>query len=376
MNNNGNYNTLYILLICITLLISSCKTKSIISDKVIFNKKIDYKSFKKNNILVGATLNHDELNTKKEELFLKDFKYLTPANAFKQKNIHPMPGVWNWQKADEFLEFSKQNNIAVRLHGPISPQSSRWAKTDSRTPEELSQNLEEFMTAFCKRYNSHPSVVWMDVVNETVLGNGKWNKPRKGIRVWENPWLHMGLDENEFPKYILKSFEIATKYTPNVKLVFNQNVGMQEVMWNKVKDAILYIRSKGYRVDGIGWQGHLLLGTKRKDFVDNIDETLKKMGGLIDWAHENNLEFHLTELDYLVRENNMNNLGPEREVQAMVYQKIFNLLKEKSKNGFISLNLWDLGVRYGKGKGYFQSIYDENLKPTPAYNKLKSTLLN
>lgn len=374
MNNNGNYNTLYILLICITLLISSCKTKSIISEKVIFNKKIDYKSFKKNNILVGATLNFNELNTIKEKLFLKDFKYLTPANASKQRIIHPMPNQWNWLKTDSFLEFAKKNSIAVRLHSPISPQASWWVKKDNRTPQELETNLIEFMTAFSKKYNKNPNVIWMDVVNETVLPNGKWHGPKPGIDMWENPWLKIGLDDNGFPLYILKAFEIASKNAPDLKLVFNQNAGMNDVMWEKIKKAILYLRSKGLRVDGLGWQGHILLGAKRKDFVDNIDETMKKLGDLIDWAHQNDLEFHLTELDYLIKEDNVSNLISERDIQATVYKKIVTVLKEKSKNGFVALNLWDLSIRYGKDKGYFQSIYDENLQPTPAHEIIKKLL--
>ena len=41
-----------------------------------------------------------------------------------------------------------------RLHGPISPQCSKWAKDDSRTAEELKQNLFEYMTAQCKLLRS------------------------------------------------------------------------------------------------------------------------------------------------------------------------------------------------------------------------------
>jgi len=43
------------------------------------------------------------------------------------------------------------------------------------------------------------------------------------------------------------------------------------------------------------------------------------------------------------------------------------VLKEKSKQGEVTLNLWDLGERYKEGTGYFQSIYDENFEPIPAF---------
>ena len=328
----------------------------------------------KSKLVIGATLNYHELGTKKEKLFLKDFKYLTPANAAKQAKIHPRPNVWNWLQVDEFIAFAKKNKLVVRLHSPISPQASKWAKDDSRTPSELTSNLEEFVTAFALRYNNEPCVRWMDVVNETVLANGNWFGPKPRTDKWENPWLNMGLDENGFPLYILKAFEIATKYAPNIKLVYNQNAGMEQLMWDKVKETVLYIRSKGYRVDGIGWQAHLLLGAKRKHFVDDIDNTMKKLGNLIDWAHSNNLAFHVTELDYLVKD--MSLLESERETQKMVYQKILDVLVEKSRNGEVTLNLWDLGVREKQGTGEFQSIYDKHLKPTPAYDVIKAVIGN
>jgi GH35 family endo-1,4-beta-xylanase len=49
------------------------------------------------NFVIGATLNLNELNTQKSNLFLKDFTYLTPANAAKQTIIHPKPNIWNWE---------------------------------------------------------------------------------------------------------------------------------------------------------------------------------------------------------------------------------------------------------------------------------------
>ena len=316
-------------------------------------------------LLVGATLNYEELGTIKEKLFLKDFKYLTPANAAKQSAVHPEPNKWNWEKINDFIDFAKKYNLTVRMHSPVSPQASKWAKGDHRSSKELAQNMEEYMIAVSQRFNLEPTIKYMDVVNETILADGSWFGPKPGTGEWENPWLKIGFDQNGYPLYILKAFEIATKYATNIKLVYNQNVGMETPMWDKVKETIMYIRSMGYRVDGIGWQAHLLLGAKRKDFVDNIDETVQKLSDLIDWAHEHNLAFHVTELDYLVKDGSQ--LESERLIQKEVYQKIVNVLIQKSKQGEVTLNLWDLGVRHKKGTGDFQSIYDEKFKPTPSY---------
>ncbi len=359
---------------CLIFVLTSCTSNKESHDNTTIIETIKDSSYKipKNKLLVGATLNHNELNTKKEILFLKDFKYLTPANAAKQSRIHPKPNQWNWTKIDDFITFADKNNLVVRLHGPISPQASKWIKKDNRTPQELETMLIEFATAFAKRFNNEPSVKWMDVVNETILADGTWFGPKKGTNKWENPWLHMGLDDNDYPLYILKAFEIATKHAPNLKLVYNQNVGMETKMWDKVKETVLYIRSKGYRVDGIGWQAHLLLGAKRKDFVDNIDATMQKLADLIDWAHQNNLAFHVTELDFLIKD--INELERERLIQKEVYQKLVDVLVSKSEKGEVTLNLWDVGERHKRRTGYFQSIYDSEFNPTPAYQVIKEAL--
>ena len=95
---------------------------------------------------VGATFKYSALNSnsKLEKIFLKEFNYLTPENASKQTAIHPRPGVWNWKKHNDWIDFAKKNNLTVRIHGPISPQASKWAKNDDRTKEELLLNLEEY----------------------------------------------------------------------------------------------------------------------------------------------------------------------------------------------------------------------------------------
>ena len=342
---------------------------------LLINFKAYTQSKDSSNLIVGATLNYRELNTIKEKLFLKDFNYLTPANAAKQSRVHPNPTVWNWQQIDDFITFSKKNNLQVRLHGPISPQTSKWAKEDHRTIEELATNMIEFTTAFAKKFNKEPTVKWMDVVNETILPNGKWFGPKKGTNKWENPWLKIGLDDNGCPIYILKAFEIATKYATNIKLVYNHNAGMESFMWDKVKETILYIRSKGYRVDGIGWQAHIGLSASTKAILENTDEELEKLSDLIDWAHKNNLEFHITELDYFVKDNNK--LSEEYQKQAEIYTKIVNILRKKIKSGVVTLNFWDMAVRTRKGKeGTFHSIYDSDFKPTPAYKAINLSSKN
>lgn len=116
----------------------------------------------------GGTIAQTELDTPLGAVLNREFSYITPENDFKQHGVHPSPGRWNWKRADAWIESARENNQVIRIHGPVSPQCSKWAKEDSRTAEELLQNMEEYMTALCQRYNDEPEVIWLDVVNETI----------------------------------------------------------------------------------------------------------------------------------------------------------------------------------------------------------------
>ena len=325
-------------------------------------------NYSKDSFFIGASLNHFQLNTEIEKIFLKEFNYLTPANSFKQTVIHPKPDVWRWNRYNDFINFANENNLFVRVHGPISPQASKWVKDDLRTKEELSNILEEYLTELCKKVNKEKSVKWMDVVNETVLRNGNWFAEKLGNNQWENPWTQIGINDDGFPKYIVKSFEIANKNAPNVKLVYNHNGGMEKVMWEKIMETITYIKSKGLRIDAIGWQAHL-----RTNSLSNED--LEYLDYLIEWAHKNNLEFHITELNLWVKEENPN-LDSVQNIQSELYEKIINKMISKKNNGVVALNFWGMKDRKGAHKlnRNILSIYDQSLIPNPALNTIKRTL--
>ena len=325
-------------------------------------------NYSKDSFFIGASLNHFQLNTEIEKIFLKEFNYLTPANSFKQTVIHPKPDVWRWNRYNDFINFANENNLFVRVHGPISPQASKWVKDDLRTKEELSNILEEYLTELCKKVNKEKSVKWMDVVNETVLRNGNWFAEKPGNNQWENPWTQIGINDDGFPKYIVKSFEIANKNAPNVKLVYNHNGGMEKVMWEKIMETITYIKSKGLRIDAIGWQAHL-----RTNSLSNED--LEYLDYLMEWAHKNNLEFHITELNLWVKEENPN-LDSVQNIQSELYEKIINKMISKKNNGVVALNFWGMKDRKGAHKlnRNILSIYDQSLIPNPALNTIKRTL--
>ena len=331
---------------------------------------ISEKGYDPDQVYIGATLNHRQLNTNVSDLFLQEFTYSTPENCAKQARIHPKPGVWDWNLINDYLDFADKNNITLRIHGPISPQASHWAKTDSRTKKELEKNMVEFFTALCKRMNKEPSVKWMDVVNETITPEGFWFEEKPGVNLWENHWEQIGRDKNDVPLYITKAFEIANKYATEKSLVFNQHGGMEPKMWDKVKETILYLKAQGYRVDGLGWQAHL-----RSNKPLALDKKqLDYFASLIDWAHQHGLDFHVTEIDYQIMDSSIN--LKSLQDQASAYSNILKVLLSKRKNGVVTFNTWGMiDKNTGRHHDKFRFIFDKNSNPKPAYFALREAVV-
>ena len=347
--------------------VSPTPSKAIQIQKPIKEILVD-KGYNPQQVYIGATLNHSHLGTEIEKLFLKDFTYSTPENCAKQSRIHPKPNVWDWSQIEDYLSFAKKNNITLRIHGPISPQASRWAKEDHRTHKELNTNMVEYFTALCKKINGHSAVKWMDVVNETITPEGEWFKEKPGTTQWENPWEQLGHDQAGFPLYISKAFEIANQYAPDVSLVFNQHGGMEPIMWDRVKKTILYLKENGYRVDGVGWQAHM----KSNQQLALDEQSLRYFSELIDWAHQNDLDFHVTEIDYKIPSDSSDNLTE----QSNAYSNILKVLLSKTKTGVVTFNTWGLLDGFGRHHDRNRFLYNKQGNPKPAYYGLKNTLMN
>ncbi len=319
------------------------------------------------NLVVGSACHYYLLGTKTEEILDTEFSYVTPANSFKQSYVHPEPGVWKWAKSDTWVKHCRINNQVLRMHAPISPQCSKWAKDDSRTAAELEQNLTEYMTALCKRYNDTTHIKWLDVVNETVSSDGTWFGPKAGTDKWENPWTIIGFDESSEirpPLYIKKAFEIANENAPDLKLIINQHGGFEAVVWGKIKKLVAYLRENNLRVDGIGWQAHLWMGWEKNP------DNLQRLSDFIDWCHANNLEFHITEFNVWLKNEDMD----KHAEQARTFYEVTKLAASKQKTGVIAINYWHIRGVETANKDRDGCPWGEDYQPKEAYFRIRDAL--
>ncbi len=354
---------------------------------------------------VGQTVNFGFFNEENminsiNRRYVQEFSYCTPANDFKQRFVLDNPdATWNFAGCMHHIEAARKYGMIIRSHGPISPQCSPWAREDFRTPEELEDLLVKYMTNLSKELEIHKDVVkWMDVVNETCTqgvqtgGIGydgtqtnvtyqadDWFGPRKGNNQWENPWPMIGFETLTYngesfqaPKYIRMAFETANKYAPSVKKIYNEH-GM--CAWDKIQKTILALRADGVQIDGIGWQAHVGVGW------ENEPGNVQQLQDLITWCYENDLEFHITELDVAItawgEESTINlaKLEATRNEQAATISTIVNLMLKNMGKGACGINFWSLSDCFTDGKT-IAALFNQAGEPNEVFYRIKRTLLD
>lgn len=313
------------------------------------------------------------------EIADREFGYITPANDFKQSYIHPTFNSWRWDKPDQYLAHAKKQGQVLRMHGPVSPQCSKWAREDNRTPEELSKMMEEFLVALCMHYNSDKNILWMDVVNETIakenttdaifgdVTRGGWFGPREGIEKWENPWPIIGYDESSEirpPLYIDKAFEICNQHAPDIKQIINQHGNFEEEVWDKMKKLVEYLRAKGRRVDGLGWQAHIDTGWEKEP------GNLERLDNFITWCHQNNLEFHITEMNVWIKDQDVTREAEQAETFAAVIDTVL----KHSDEGVTGVSFWNVRDEDTSNPTWMGTIWRNDGTPRPAYERIKQVL--
>ena len=117
----------------------------------------------------------------------------------------------------------------------------------------------------------------------------------------------------------------------------------------------MYLRERGYRVDGLGWQAHVEVGWATED-------NLRELGKVIDWCQERNLEFHVTGFSAWIMDAETQTL----EDQAYTFKAVMDVLLE--------WNTWHITDAAGWKNELIPSLFDVNFHPKPAYYTLQQSL--
>jgi hypothetical protein len=94
------------------------------------------------------------------------------------------------------------------------------------------------------------------------------------------------------------------------------------------------------------------------------------LSALIDWAHANALEFHITEFDARLSDNSANEL----QRQAKTYKSILSLLVSKRQSGKVGWNTWGMSDAAAWRGDEFAHPFDADYNAKPAYYGIQEAL--
>lgn len=300
------------------------------------------------------------------------FSVVTPENVMKWDAVEPTRGTYNWQPADQLVQFAQQHGQAVRGHTLMwHNQLPSWLTTGvangSISNAELRDILHQHITDEVSHFRGE---IWQwDVVNE-VFANS-----------WDTPTAD-GLNSNDFwvqhlgEGVIADAFRWAHQADPKALLMYNDyNIDGQDgtnAKFQAVYNFVKNLRAQGVPIDGIGEQGHL--DTQYGFDAQRFQSDLQAYAGL-------GLKVAVTEADVRTFVNDATDQTPTSQLAQFAQPYEFSeMLKDcELVQACISFTAWGVydgdswipGTFSGEGYGL---LYDVNLKPKPAYFALQQDL--
>jgi endo-1,4-beta-xylanase len=202
-----------------------------------------------------------------EALVPRHFNSLTPENELKWERVHPEPDRYDFGAADRAVAFGEKHGMAVIGHVLLwHQQTPDWvfAGEDEKPlgRETALRRLRAHIHAVAGRYRGR--IKGWDVVNEAVNDDGTMR---------QTPWLEaIGED------YVARAFEYAREADPEAELYYNDyNVWKPEKRATILK-LVAGLRKEGLRVDGVGAQGHWLLGDPSLDQIESMIADIAEAG--------------------------------------------------------------------------------------------------
>lgn len=228
---------------------------------------------------LGTAMNNGQINgrdTASVRIIKQHFNSITAENIMKSALIQPQEGKFNFELADQFVEFGLQNQMFIVGHCLVwHSQAPRWFFVDSEgkdvSPEVLISRMKNHIQTVVGRYKG--KVKGWDVVNEAIEDNGSWRESKF--------YKIIG------PEFVKLAFQFAREADPEAELYYNDYSmalpGRREGVVKMVKD----LQKDGIRVDGIGMQGHLSMDFPK---TEEFEKSILAFAGL-------GAQVHITEMD-------------------------------------------------------------------------------
>lgn len=220
--------------------------------------------------VIGAALNAGEItgrDSKADAIVLTQFNAISPENDLKWERIHPVPGGYNFELADQYVAFGQTNHLYTVGHVLLwHGQTPSWVFEDKDgkqiTKDELYERLRAHIFTVVGRYKG--KIKAWDVINEVVGDDGKMR---------QSPWYTIGGEE-----IYVKAFQWAHQADPKAELTYNdyniENPGKRDEALALVKR----LKAAGAPITTVGIQGHYTLVEADLKLLDEAITAFSQLG--------------------------------------------------------------------------------------------------
>lgn len=324
--------------------------------------------------LIGAALNTHQVRSQDprlQALIRREFSSVVAENCMKSGSLQPREGVFRFDEADRLADLAEKNGQALIGHCLIwHSQAPRWFFTDSLGNKVSREVLIERMRTHIHTVVTHfkGKVKGWDVVNEAIEWDGSWRK--------SDFYNIIG------PEFINLAFKFAHEADPEVELYYNDYSMDGQMKRDAVVRMVRNLKADGLRIDAVGMQSHLSLGTSLDEYEKSLmafaAEGVKVMATELDlsvlpWPHGNNGAAVETNFEYQEKMNPYRNgLTPEMEQRQTEFFKRLFAIYLRHADHISRVTFW--GVSDGdswknnwpvRGRTDYPLAFDRQLRPKP-----------
>ncbi len=303
------------------------------------------------------------------------FSQFTAENIMKPVYIQPEEGRFEFDDANELLDYAQQIGATVHGHTLVwHSQVPEWMKekcqsTDKSTCIEVMENhVTEVVTHFKANYPDQ--LVSWDVLNEAFYEDGTYRDTGKPGE--EGSFWYEVIGE----EYIQLAFEKARENDANVDLYYNDfNLSHNGPKLDAVINMIEEMKAANTPIDGLGFQMHIGLNHPEIEVIQAAFEKAQQTG----------LKVKITELDMRMNDIDdvtLTQLTPEMaEKQKQRYHDIIatylEVVPAEQRGGF---SVWgvsdaDSWLPDFWGKPDWPLLFDEELNAKPALEGVSDAVL-
>ncbi|KDQ57131.1 glycoside hydrolase family 10 protein [Jaapia argillacea MUCL 33604] len=294
----------------------------------------------------GSATDNPELTDTAYVAILDDnteFGQLTPGNSMKWDATEPTQGTFTFTNGDTIANLAKANGQLLRGHNCVwYNQLPSWVTATNWTAAQLSSIVSTHCGTLVGHYKGQ--VYSWDVINEPFNDDGTWRTD-----IFYNT---LGTS------YVSIALQAARAADPNAKLYVNEyNLESSSAKATAMVNLVKSLQAAGVPIDGIGIQGHLIVG----EVPSTFQSTLSQFTAL-------GVEVAITELDIRMTLPSTPALLAQQKTD---YQTVIAACKAVA--GCVGVTIWDYTDKYSWVPSTFSGQgaacpWDANLVRKPAYD--------